>query len=159
MNITKAQLKQLIKEEIATSLREEEESWGPTVEDPELVEVDKLVSNILNAVHSFQGQQAVQRSRGASNAANIISRMAALIGRVVRLAPEQQKALDAGLEDLMYDVQDFVKNIPADPGGEEGEWSEWDKPAGQPKAYARTGTRTSVDTDIDSAPKMSDKYI
>jgi len=159
MNITKSQLKQLIKEELKASLREEE-SWGPTVEDPELVEVDKLVSNILNAVGSFQGQQAVQRSRGASHAANIISRMADLIGRVVRLAPEQQKALDAGLEDLMYDVQEFVKNIPVDPGGEEGEWTgPYDKPGGQPRAYSRTGTRTSVDTDIDSSPKMSDKYL
>jgi len=141
MNITKAQLKQLIKEEIATSLREEEESWGPTVEDPELVAIDRLTAAVDEAINSGAAQQAVMAHEGANAAAFIIRNMAGLIGRVVRLAPDQQAEITDRLKAIMSDVAELQRST----GGYEQEWQEKDKPHGQPKAYSRTGTRTSVE--------------
>ena len=110
MNITKAQLKQLIKEEIATSLREEEESWGPTVEDPELAAIGKVEADIRAAIDSDMAQQAVMAIEGANAAAFIIRNMAGLMSRVGSLGPDQQAEITGRLQAIMDDVADLQRS-------------------------------------------------
>lgn len=142
MKITKNQLKQIIKEEIATSIHEESDSWGPTAEDPELVAIDKFTSALEILLDEFETDN--EPSKAVGDAMWVIRNMSGLIGRVVRLAPEQEAKVATGIKGIFRKVGDVQRET----GGYERDWQERDfEGAGQgkPKAYAKTGTGTSVD--------------